>query len=89
MEPVTLEIIGYIAGFLTTVCMFPQLIKILLSRSAKDVSLLTFIVLICGELLWIVYGSYADDLRIIIPNVVSCILSIWIFIATMIYNKNV
>jgi MtN3 and saliva related transmembrane protein len=88
MDPIILEIIGYVAGFLTTICMLPQLIKILISKSAKDVSLLTFFVLICGEILWIVYGMYVNDMRIIIPNIISCCLSILIFFATIHYIYN-
>ena len=89
MDPITLDIIGYIAGFLTTICMLPQLIKILISKSAKDVSLLTFFVLISGEILWIVYGMYVNDMRIIIPNIVSCCLSFFIFFATIHYTYHI
>jgi MtN3 and saliva related transmembrane protein len=87
MNPIILEIIGYIAGFLTTVCLVPQLIKIFISKSAKDVSLLTFFVLICGQILWIVYGIYSNDIRIIIPNGFSCFLSLLIFFTTIHYTK--
>jgi len=86
MNPITLDIIGYIAGFLTTVCMLPQLIKIIISKSAKDVSLLTFFVLICGQILLIIYGTYINDMRIIIPNGFSCFLSFFLFFVTIHYN---
>jgi MtN3 and saliva related transmembrane protein len=57
MESLKLEIIGYTAGFLTTVCLVPQLWKILITKSVKDVSVWTYFVLLSGQILWIVYGT--------------------------------
>lgn len=71
MESLKLEIIGYTAGFLTTVCLVPQLWKIIITRSAKDVSVWTYFVLLSGQILWIVYGVLVNDIRIIIPNGIS------------------
>ncbi|NBO99448.1 MAG: hypothetical protein EBU90_04875 [Proteobacteria bacterium] len=76
-----IDITGYLAGGLTTICMFPQLIQIILTdNSADDISLPTFFCLVLGQILWIVYGALIVDLRIIIANVVSCFLAISIII---------
>ena len=56
------EIIGYIAGICTTICLIPQLWKIYKTSSAEDVSILTFLVLFCGQALWITYGVLLYDL---------------------------
>jgi MtN3 and saliva related transmembrane protein len=85
MTDLQLQLIGYIAGFLTTVCMFPQLLKILITKSAKDVSIITFVVLILGEILWIIYGIYTNDLRITIPNAISCGISIAILLSSILF----
>lgn len=85
MSDLELQLIGYLAGFLTTVCMFPQLLKILITKSAKDVSIITFVVLILGEILWIIYGVYTNDLRITIPNVISCVISIAILVSSLLF----
>lgn len=84
MNSFELEIIGYIAGFCTTICLLPQLWKIMKTRSAEDV-ILTFIVLFCGQALWITYGILLNDLRLIIPNVISCTLTLSIIIGTYIF----
>ena len=82
MESLKLEIIGYTAGFLTTVCLVPQLWKILITKSVKGVSVWTYFVLLSGQILWIVYGTFVNDMRIIIPNVISatfCLLVIILY----------
>jgi len=83
-----IDITGYLAGGLTTVCMFPQLIKIICTDSrADDISLPTFVCLVLGQILWIVYGTLIIDLRIIIANVVSCFLAISI-IVIVVYKRS-
>lgn len=80
------EIIGYIAGICTTICLIPQLWKIYKTSSAEDVSILTFLVLFCGQALWITYGVLLYDLRIIIPNSISSMLTLSIVIVTYYYS---
>lgn len=81
------ETIGYIAGFLTTICLLPQLITVLIRKSSKDVSIFTYVILLCGQILWISYGILVDDLRIIVPNVISGALAIFIVISSLCYGS--
>lgn len=80
------EIIGYAGGALTTVCMLPQLWRIIRTKSSGDISILTFLVLLCGQVLWLAYGFLTDDLRIIIPNVISAALSLSILCSTIYFQ---
>jgi len=45
------EMLGYAAGFLTTVAFIPQVLKIWKSKSAEDVSFATFAAFTFGVLL--------------------------------------
>lgn len=80
------EIAGYVGGVLTTMCLLPQLVKIYYNKSAKDVSLWTFAVLLLGTLVWIVYGVLEEDNTIIATNVVSSVFTIGIVIGCIIYG---
>lgn len=73
MELVT--IIGLMAGFLTTISFFPQVIKTWRSKSAKDISLSMFLSFCMGVFLWIIYGLLLGELPIIIANVITLILA--------------
>lgn len=81
------EIAGYVGGVLTTMCLLPQLVKIYYNKSAKDVSLWTFAVLLLGVLVWIVYGVLEEDNTIIATNVVSGVFTFGIVIGCVIYGS--
>jgi MtN3 and saliva related transmembrane protein len=67
--------VGLVAGFLTTIAFIPQVIKIWRSKSAKDVSLPTFVAFTIGVALWTVYGVMNQELPIIIWNAVTLVLA--------------
>jgi MtN3 and saliva related transmembrane protein len=66
-------IIGSTAAVLTMFSFIPQIIKILKNKSAKDVSLVTFLQLSLGVSLWIVYGIHLKDAIIITANGITLI----------------
>lgn len=66
-----ISLLGYLAGTLTTLSFLPQLIKVIKSRSTKDISLLMFIVISIGILLWLIYGILIASPPIIIANLVT------------------
>lgn len=69
------SIIGYIAAFLTSFSMVPQIIRLVKLKESKDVSLTMTMALCLGVLLWFVYGIAIDDIPVIAANGVSfCIL---------------
>jgi len=74
------EIIGLIAGALTTGSFLPQVLKVLRSKSARDISLLFSLMILAGNLSWLVYGFYLKALPIILWNILGMslvLLLIW------------
>jgi MtN3 and saliva related transmembrane protein len=61
-------VIGFVAGLCTTLSFLPQAVKIWRSRSARDVSLGMFSVMVTGVALWLLYGILREDLPIIAAN---------------------
>jgi MtN3 and saliva related transmembrane protein len=68
--------IGYIAGALTTIAFAPQLIKVLTTKSTKDVYLLMLLCSTSYMVLWLFYGIPVDDPAIIAANSFSVILAV-------------
>jgi MtN3 and saliva related transmembrane protein len=60
--------LGAAAGTLTTVAFLPQVLKTWRSRSAHDVSALTFLLFSFGVALWLVYGWWLALWPLIIAN---------------------
>lgn len=63
------EILGYSAGAITSLTFLPQVIKTWKDRSARDISLLMFVIAAVNEIMWIVYGALLDNWVIILTNV--------------------
>lgn len=85
MELVT--IIGYSAGAVTALTFLPQVIKTWKERSAKDVSMLMFIIAAVNEVLWIAYGVLKDDWVIIVTNVIMLVMSTAMIYLKLRYNN--
>ena len=71
----SITFLGYIAGALTTLAFLPQLIKVVKSKSTKDISLLMFVVICTGISLWLIYGILIDSLPIILANMVTLLIA--------------
>lgn len=65
------QVIGALAATLTMFSFIPQIVKVLKTKSAKDVSLITLLQLSLGVSLWIVYGVHLKDRIIIAANAVT------------------
>ena len=70
------DIIGLVAGFLTTVSLVPQVMKIWKTRSARDVSRKMFLAFCTGVALWLVYGILQREVPIILWNAVTLVLGL-------------
>ena len=81
------DIFGYFAAILTTAAFLPQLIKTLKTKKADDVSLTTLIMFIIGVLSWIIYGYKISSTPILIANLITLILNLFILIVIN-YKEN-
>jgi MtN3 and saliva related transmembrane protein len=68
-------LLGFAAGFLTTIAFVPQVAKIWKAKSAKDVSLSTFAAFALGVALWLAYGIAKQEPPIIVWNAVTLALA--------------
>ncbi len=73
MELVT--ILGLTAGVLTTWAFLPQVIKTWKLKETRDISLLMYIILCTGVLLWLIYGLFIRDLPVILANSFTLVLA--------------
>ena len=86
MELEHLNILGYMAGFFTTLAFLPQVVKCWKTKKTKDISFLMFLIFVLGVFLWLIYGLLTHNLPIIIANSVTFILSLLVLIAKLKYG---
>ena len=89
MNSLNIEFFGYIAAILTTAAFLPQLIKTLKTKKAEDVSLVTLIMFISGVVSWIIYGYKISSLPILIANIITLILNLFILISKIYYSRSI
>ncbi|MBP7980802.1 MAG: SemiSWEET transporter, partial [Tolumonas sp.] len=68
------ELLGMTAGCLTTGSFIPQAIKIMRTRDVSGISLLMYIALAVGLMLWLLYGIINGQISIIAANGVTLAL---------------
>jgi MtN3 and saliva related transmembrane protein len=67
---------GFAGAFCTTAAFVPQLIRVLRLKSARDISLPTFLLFSVGVFLWLLYGIYTGSKPVIASNAVTLGLSL-------------
>ena len=78
---------GFVAAFCTTAAFVPQLVRVLRLRSARDISLPTFLMFSVGVFLWLLYGFYTGSKPVIASNCVTLVLSVSILILKLRYDR--
>lgn len=81
------QIIGFIAGILTTVAVLPQLIKSWKTKKVMDISPFMFVLLLGGVGMWVVYGIIKNDYPIILTNGISFLLNLSMLVIMLLYQS--
>ncbi len=79
-------ILGLVAGTLTTVAFFPQLLQVMRTKSTHDISLAMYLVLCAGIFLWLIYGLQIGSLPVIVANVVTLVIALLILLYKIRYR---
>ena len=87
LSPQITEDIGFAAAFCTTVAFVPQLVRVLRLRSARDISLGTFLLFSVGVFLWLLYGIYTESRPVIASNAATLGLSLSILVLKIRYER--
>jgi MtN3 and saliva related transmembrane protein len=87
MSPV--ETLGFVGAFLTTISGLPQFFKIMRDKSAKEVSLWTYIILLVGVICWLVYGFFLNSKPLIFANSITLIIYTCILASKIYYSKRI
>ncbi|MDR2578856.1 MAG: SemiSWEET transporter [Chitinispirillales bacterium] len=85
---ITQDILGILAGTLTTVSFLPQVIKTYRSRNAAHLSLGMFLLFTLGVFLWLLYGVSLGKLPMIIANGVTLVLAGSLLFAKFMFKQS-
>jgi MtN3 and saliva related transmembrane protein len=83
------EIVGFLAGTLTTLCWAPQALKILRQRDGQSISLLTQGAFVLGCALWLYYGVLIGSSSIVLFNAITIALNVSIILLKLHFDAAV
>lgn len=81
-----IEILGLIAATLSTSAFVPQVYKAWKEKSTKDISLTMYSILFVGLVLWLIYGININSLSIVVANVITGLLVLYMIILKLKYK---
>ena len=81
------NVIGLMAAVCTTVSFVPQLIRVWRLRSAREISLIMFLIFSLGTFLWLLYGIFIHSVPVILANAVTMALSLAILALKLYFDR--
>jgi MtN3 and saliva related transmembrane protein len=70
-----IEILGGVAGVMTTTAFLPQAVKTWRTRQTRDISLSMFLIMCAGIILWLAYGALIRSWPLIWANGATLLLA--------------
>jgi MtN3 and saliva related transmembrane protein len=87
MNSVQIEIVGLIAASFTTFAFVPQVFKIWKNRNISGVSISMYVIMLIGISMWLFYGFLIKSLAVIVANIVTGLLQLFIVTLILIGRK--
>jgi MtN3 and saliva related transmembrane protein len=84
----TLAILAATFGIVGGIATLPQVIKIFRRKSAKDISILTYSLLLIGAIIWLLYGIELKNFAVIITNILGAINLGLVCFGWFLYGRN-
>jgi len=82
----TPDLVGYIAACLTTSAFIPQAWMTWRRKRADGVSLGMYLIMVAGIVMWLTYGIMLQAWPVIIANIITMLLAVFILAMKIIYK---
>ena len=80
-------IIATLAPIVKSIQLFPQLYKMYITKSVKDLSFFSLLLILINNLLWLLHGYFIIDISLIAAGLVSIVINVAILTLYFIYRK--
>ena len=88
MKIASMDFVGYVAATLTTAAFLPQLFRVWRRKSADDISIAMYSLLIVGVLMWIAYGVSIAAWPVVAANFATVVQAAAILWLKLLYTRN-
>jgi MtN3 and saliva related transmembrane protein len=80
-------VVATLAPIINCVQMIPQLYKTYTTKSVKDLSYYSLILILTTNALWLIHGYFIYDVSLIVGGVVSMMINIALLVFFLLYKK--
>ncbi|GAB1446008.1 MAG: hypothetical protein KF860_16955 [Cyclobacteriaceae bacterium] len=71
-----IQIVGHTGALLSSITFVPQVYKVWVSKSVRDLSLAMMLIVFSSTIIWLIYGVALNLWPVILANGFICVLSI-------------
>lgn len=82
-----LESLATITGVISSFAMLPQIYRIFRRKSAKDISIWTYLYMFVAGIIWILYGLNIQSYPIWVTNLMGSLTMIDIIVGWFLYGR--
>ena len=80
-------IVATLAPIINSIQLFPQLYKTYITKSVKDLSLYSLLLILMTNMFWLLHGYFIIDISLIVAGLVSIIITVGLLILYFLYKK--
>ncbi len=84
---VVLETLATITGVVSSFAMLPQIYRIFKRKSAKDISIWTYLYMLVAGVIWVLCGLNIQSFPIWVTNLIGSLAMIGIILGWFLYGK--
>ena len=82
-----LSVLATIFGTIGGLANIPQVYRIFKRKSAKDISIITYAMVLAAVIIWVLYGIEIKDFPIIISNIFATISAALVILGWFLYGR--
>ena len=82
------DLLGYVAGTLTTIALLPQVWRTFRTRDVSGISLRMYLIFTTGVAVWLAYGIVLGETPMILANSVSLVLAFAVLAMKLRYGSS-
>lgn len=83
-----IEVVGYVASFCCIIAFLPQILKAVQTKSMKDVSIGLLLLLLFGNILWMLYSIVLSLVPVFVTNLAISVQIVISLVLKRVYNSN-
>lgn len=80
-------IVATLAPIVNSIQLFPQLYKTYITKSVKDLSLYSLLLISSTNILWLLHGYFIGDISLIVAGLVSMIINVSLLTLYFLYKR--